>query len=159
MAAAFWFAAALLATSPLASAQGRGPGPRGGGPFASPFRGPSNVLQRSPPVSASRGGEALIVTDFGAVGDGHTDDTAAFQAALQAASVNGSIVFAPGGQYHIASGLSIPPTVTLEGTYRTVPSHAVGQGQPGPTTGSVILATAGRGSSAPPARPRRPQSE
>lgn len=163
----FSFAVALLATAAVASAQFRGPGPRGAGAGAiagSPNSRPS-WLQRSPPTpcSASRGGEALIVTDFGAVGDGHTDDTAAFQAALQAAAANGSNVFAPGRQYLIASGLSIPDTVTLEGTYRTVPSHPVGQGEKGPTTGSVIRATNGRGSSAPsraaaPAREDLPHS-
>src|SRR5438045_94274 len=50
-------------------------------------------------LSDMRGG-ALFVTDFGAVGDGVADDTAAIQAALNAA-VNGTHIFFPRGAYKI----------------------------------------------------------
>ena len=46
--------------------------------------------------------ETVSVKDFGAVGDGVTDDTAAIQAALNASSV----VFIPTGTYNITSSIS-----------------------------------------------------
>jgi hypothetical protein len=66
-----------------------------------------------------------VVAGFGAVGDGVTDDTAAFQAALDAAggTAHGSVVI-PGGsgsaplygrQYKITSPLTIPNGVTFGG--------------------------------------------
>ena len=58
------------------------------------------------------------VRDFGAVGDGKTDDTAAFQCALDGAGkAGGGIVFAPTGTYLIATHLVIPDHVTLEGVF------------------------------------------
>jgi parallel beta-helix repeat protein len=41
----------------------------------------------------------LNVRDFGAVGDGRTDDTAALQAAIAAAPADGAVVFVPAGVY------------------------------------------------------------
>jgi len=55
--------------------------------------------------------QVVSVTDFGAVGDGVTDDTAAIQAALNAAK----IVKMPIGIFKITSSISIPNFVTLEG--------------------------------------------
>jgi len=42
-----------------------------------------------------------VKTDFGAVGDGTTDDTAAFQNARNAAAAGGGVVFVPPGQYRV----------------------------------------------------------
>jgi hypothetical protein len=53
------------------------------------------------------------VRDFGAVGDGTTDDHAAFVAAEQAA--NGRKVFVPAGTYFIGSSLSLNERVEFEG--------------------------------------------
>lgn len=50
--------------------------------------------------------------DFGAVGDGVTDDTAAIQAALNAVNANGSSVFVPPASYKITSSLNITVTGT-----------------------------------------------
>lgn len=80
------------------------------------------------------------VRDFGALGDGETDDTAAFQAALDAAAAaGGGIVRAPTGNYMIATHIAIPDNVTLEGVF-TVPS-AWSQGK-----GTTLLAVEGEGS-------------
>lgn len=57
--------------------------------------------------------ESISVKDFGAVGDGSTDDTAAIQAAIDAA-VNGEVFF-PSGTYKITSTL-----------YRKAPTYAAG---------------------------------
>jgi hypothetical protein len=62
------------------------------------------------------------VRDFGAKGDGETDDTVAFQSALDACGkAGGGIVFAPTGNYLIKGHLEIPSYVTLEGVW-TAPS-------------------------------------
>lgn len=58
----------------------------------------------------------LNVTDFGAVGDNVTDDTAAIQAALAACPMGG-IVYLPAGAYRTSAPLTIPPAVTLLGTH------------------------------------------
>lgn len=80
----------------------------------------------------------MNVLDFGAKGDGSTDDTAAFQSALDKAGITGGTVYAPPGLYRINGVLNIPEGVTLEGTW------------PGPHTsqldkGTTLLAFAGRG--------------
>lgn len=51
--------------------------------------------------------ESVSVKDFGAVGDGVTDDTAAIQAALDYGLSNGEAVFFPGGRYRTTSELTI----------------------------------------------------
>jgi hypothetical protein len=57
--------------------------------------------------------ESVSVKDFGAVGDGVTDDTAAIQAAIDAVNAigNGSVVFSPSAQYK-CNALTIDPTTT-----------------------------------------------
>lgn len=50
--------------------------------------------------------------DYGAAGDGVTDDTAAIQAALNAVSANGSTVFFPAASYLITGTISITVTGT-----------------------------------------------
>ncbi|HIJ73521.1 MAG TPA: hypothetical protein HPP83_05400 [Candidatus Hydrogenedentes bacterium] len=60
-----------------------------------------------------------VVTDYSAAGDGTTDDTTAFQNALnQASSDGGGKVIVPVGTYRIATHLSIPAYVALEGLNR-----------------------------------------
>lgn len=62
--------------------------------------------------------------DFGAKGDGKTDDTAAFQKALDAAArAGGGTVLAPRGNYFFAGHLNVPNAVTLEGIWKSVPAH------------------------------------
>jgi hypothetical protein len=78
------------------------------------------------------------VTDFGAAGDGETDDTAAFQEALNAAADKGGIVYAPPGTYAIKGTLDVPQGVMLRGVWEA-PHHAdIGKG-------TVLYATANKG--------------
>ena len=95
------------------------------------------------------------VRDFGAKGDGRTDDTKAFQTALgQCSRGGGGIVEVPSGKYLIKTHLVIPQSVTLEGTWRapaTYRGDALGESGPGwyrgpgTLTGSVLLAVEGAG--------------
>jgi nitrous oxidase accessory protein NosD len=69
-----------------------------------------------------RGGAVVNVRhpDFGAAGDGVTDDTAAIQAAIDAAeAAGGGIVFFPAGDYSI-TGLTVDDNVRLTGTSDSV---------------------------------------
>lgn len=57
------------------------------------------------------------VRDFGAVGDGVTDDTAAIQAALNAACPNGTVVFPSPSASYLHSAALVPPSYcTLVGS-------------------------------------------
>jgi hypothetical protein len=89
------------------------------------------------------------VRDFGAKGDGATDDTAAFQQALDAAAkAGGGTVFAPRGNYFFAGHLSVPNAVTLRGIWESVPAHngLRDAGLPKPTDdGTTFLVTEGAG--------------
>jgi hypothetical protein len=68
--------------------------------------------------------QPFVVLDFGAKADGKTDDTAAFQKALDAAAqAGGGIVLAPRGNYFFAGHLNVPSAVTLKGIWESVPSH------------------------------------
>jgi len=57
---------------------------------------------------ADRFADVVNVLDFGAVGDGVTDDTAAIQAALNAAPVLGGKIIFPVGTYKVTSTLILP---------------------------------------------------
>jgi hypothetical protein len=64
------------------------------------------------------------VRDYGAKGDGTTDDTAAFQKALDAAGdAHGGTVMADRGNYYFAGHLNVPHAVTLQGLWKSVPAH------------------------------------
>ncbi|HSU54605.1 MAG TPA: glycosyl hydrolase family 28-related protein [Candidatus Dormibacteraeota bacterium] len=89
------------------------------------------------------------VLDFGAKGDGKTDDTAAFQKAVDSAGKDGGgVVNAPIGNYFFAGHLSVPDSVTLKGIWESVPSH-IGIRNPGqakPTDdGTTFLVTENAG--------------
>lgn len=79
------------------------------------------------------------VRDFGAKGDGVTDDTNAFQGALFAAErLGGGIVFAPAGKYAIQGNLLIPRSVTLRGDWQNPEQGGSGKG-------TILYAYAGKG--------------
>jgi hypothetical protein len=86
------------------------------------------------------------VRNFGAVGDGQMDDTAAFQKALDAAAkAGGGVVYAPVGNYFFAGSLNVPNAVTLAGVWQSVPAHngLRDRGLPKPTDdGTTFLVTA-----------------
>ncbi len=97
----------------------------------------------------------LNVKDFGAVGDGRTDDTTAFQKALDAArDARGGTVYAPAGNYFFAGRLNVPNAVTLAGVWQSVPAHngIRNPGMPKPTDdGTTFLVTGGAGAEDDPA--------
>jgi hypothetical protein len=108
----------------------------------------------APRASAAKPAEAATpdrfdVRTFGAVGDGQTDDTAAFQKALDAAgAANGGVVYAPRGNYFFAGHLNVPNAVTLAGMWQSVPAHngIRNRGLPKPTDdGTTFLITEGAG--------------
>ena len=92
----------------------------------------------------------LNVREFGAKGDGQTDDTAAFQKAMDASAKDGGgTVMAPRGTYFFAGHLSVPAAVTLAGIWQSVPAHngLRDRGLPKPTDdGTTFLVTEGAGS-------------
>jgi len=100
-------------------------------------------------TAAAADSAALSVRDFGAKGDGATDDTAAFQHALDAAAkVGGGTVHAPRGNYFFAGHLNVPKGVTLEGIWQSVPAHngLRDAGLPRPTDdGTTLLITENAG--------------
>ena len=71
----------------------------------------STVTTIQPYVVSDKGGQVFNVKAYGAIGDGATDDTAAVQAALSAASgASGGTLYFPSGTYNI--GCLTIPTVT-----------------------------------------------
>ncbi len=92
---------------------------------------------------------AMNVQQYGAKGDGTTDDTGAFQQALDAAGqAGGGVVHAPRGNYRFAGHLNVPNNVTLKGMWESVPAHngIRDQGLPKPTDdGTTFLVTESRG--------------
>ncbi len=89
----------------------------------------------------------LDVRAFGAKGDGTADDTAAFQAALDAAAkAGGGTVIAPRGNYLFRGSLRVPRAVTLRGIWESVPAHngIRDRGLPRPTDdGTTFLVVGG----------------
>ena len=81
----------------------------------------------------------VSVRDYGAKGDGATDDTAAFQNALDAVAGKGGTVNVPVGNYMIKTHIRVPNNVTLEGIWKIPTAWTQMQG-------STLLAVEGEGS-------------
>lgn len=97
---------------------------------------------------ASNTASLVNVLDFGAVGDGQTDNTAAFQKAMDSLGKMGGTVEVPVGQYRFEGNLSIPQGVTLRGPWESVPAHngLRDAGLPKPTDdGATFIVTANAG--------------
>ena len=81
------------------------------------------------------------VKDFGAVGDGVHDDTAAIQAALQAGS--GGVVYLPSGTYLVSAALVIPANTVLQGAGRSLATILASTGgdwsAPSPSTWVFVV--------------------
>lgn len=77
--------------------------------YLPPFTG---GMQRS---GQDKWSDVVSVKDFGAVGDGVTDDTAAINAALSAAAAVQRAVFMPAGTYLVSGVLAVPSGITLYG--------------------------------------------
>ena len=90
----------------------------------------------APDPETSKNGE-FNVLDFGATGDGKTDNTSSFQRALEAASGIGGVVRVPPGQFRFDGTIAIPGGTTLEGSWR-------GPHYPDPKQGTMLLVYAGR---------------
>ena len=104
----------------------------------------------SPAAPGTGGRTRWNVVEAGAVGDGQTDATAAFQSALdQAGAAGGGVVEAPAGHFRIAGHLRVPANTTLQGIYRVPPTS--GPVPIGKLTGTVLLAHEGRGTTNGPA--------
>lgn len=58
--------------------------------------------------------------EFGAVGNGVANDTAALQAAVDASAKGGTVVFAPGVTYRLDGPIIIPTDTTIEGNGATL---------------------------------------
>ncbi|MDR1172154.1 MAG: glycoside hydrolase family 55 protein [Bacteroidales bacterium] len=99
-------------------------------------------------VASNLSDDMVSVRDFGAKGDGKTDDTEAFQKALHSFGTRGGTVYAPRGTYLFAGSLNIPQAVTLKGSFESVPAHngIRDKGLPKPgDDGTVFLVTGGKG--------------
>ncbi|TWU38283.1 glycosyl hydrolase family 28-related protein [Novipirellula artificiosorum] len=95
--------------------------------------------------------ELFNVRDFGALGDGTTDDHVAFARALKAAGDNGGgTVYVPAGQYVLKEELTVPEHTELRGVFDNC-HHTIGyavrngKSQRNGQRGSEILAYPGRG--------------
>ena len=69
-------------------------------------------------------GAPVNVLDFGATGDGVTDDTAAIQAAIDSLATTGGEVFFPSGRYSITGINVLTNSITLTGTGKAAPFNA-----------------------------------
>ena len=98
----------------------------------------SATLSTAPTVPST-----ISVLDFGAVGDFNvTDNTFAFQTALNSLAATGGTVLVPSGGYMFNGTITLPQGVSLVGTYTTVPAHDHSLRH----DGSLLLPRAGRGS-------------
>jgi hypothetical protein len=89
------------------------------------------------------------VRKFGAAGDAKTDDTAAFEQALDRVfKSGGGTVYVPPGQYLLRGSIIVPAGVTLRGSFGSVPSHTglrdSGQPKPG-DDGTALFVTKNKG--------------
>lgn len=90
--------------------------------------------------------ESVSVKDFGAVGDGVTDDTAAIQAAANYVDSNDRSLYLPSGQYRITSTITFqkPPQIVGEKYSPPVVGNDTA-GNPYTLKGSVILSEVSSG--------------
>ena len=84
--------------------------------------------------------DTVSVADFGAVGDGSTDDTAAVQAALDSLGAAGGVVTVPNDYRCALDGdLDIPPNVSLVGPHEFVDTPGNNTDAPYDQVGGALL--------------------
>ena len=85
-----------------------------------------------PETNYSSGDKSVCVTNvvqYGAVGDGVTDDVQAFKKAIsEAQNFGGGTVFIPEGAYYLSEALTLPNNVVLRGEYDTPEISGYGGG-------------------------------
>lgn len=134
-------------------------GPAGGGPTgptgpASTVAGPTGPTGSSGtagavgptgPTGASGGGGSSFwvnVADYGAVGNGSTDDTSAFQSAINSLGAAGGTVIIPDGfRCRIASNLTVKPNVTLKGPFKYVGTPGNNSSTPYGSVSAILLSS------------------
>lgn len=85
--------------------------------------------------------QAASLSDYGAVGDGVTDDTAAVQAAVDACIASGRTLFCPAGKYKLTSTVNVGGEIQMVGD-----GYGVNRGAGAPGTGTwFYLAHTGAG--------------
>ena len=84
------------------------------------------------------------IRDYGAAGDGETDDTSAIQKAIDAAAASGGVVWVPVGRWLCRGHLELKMGVHLSGLNLSPMSWE-------PATGSILMPTEGRGNESAPA--------
>jgi len=99
----------------------------------------------SSPWAAPTFGSLVSVLDYGAVGDGVTDNTAAFAAAIAALQGRGGTVLVPSGAFAFDGSLELPEGTALVGTYAAVPSHDLRPAKALPVDGSQLYVRGGQG--------------
>jgi len=96
----------------------------------------------------ARGADVLSVKDFGALGDGLTDDTLSIQAAATAAGLSGAELYFPSAsrEYKISRGVTLGSGVTVRGAkgvriHQVTPGEASfrGKGLSGVTIRGMVL--------------------
>lgn len=92
----------------------------------------------------TQGRPTYDVFAYGAKGDGTTDDTSAFQNALNAAASSCGVVIAPSYVYNIASHLTIPTCVALRGV-KPGPFYYNNQNPQTAPQGATLLASENAG--------------
>jgi len=93
-------------------------------------------------IARAAGAEDSMVSvkDFGAKGDGATDDSATIQKAIDETAADGRTVFIPGGVYMIGTTLSLRNNLTLRGASRAATTLRLA-----PTSSGPILEAAQSG--------------
>ena len=93
--------------------------------------------------------EFVSVKDFGAVGDGVTDDTAAIQAAINYGVLQSNVVLMPSGNYLVTDTLDIPMYTQIKGEHHHQNSVSYGVQPKGtkitfaPTTAKTLFQASG----------------
>ncbi|MTD17198.1 hypothetical protein GIS00_25005 [Nakamurella sp. YIM 132087] len=101
--------------------------------LATPSAGATTIAAPAAPAAAAPTGLPLVVTAYGAKGDGVSDDTAAVRAAIAAVPAAGGTVFFPAGTYLIGETISLRSRLTLVGDRATLVLNRA------PTTSSQTL--------------------